>query len=101
MAASIRFVARVTVTVGKHVIAQDALAGAYENIRIKESTDGRIVISALQEIEFCFFADYMAMRPVLAHHSGRKMTLKLSALHAHPAQFPGKGQENRPSCPWP
>ena len=50
-ARSVRIISRIVVTVGKHIVAQGALSSSNQPIRIKESTDFGIVISALQIIE--------------------------------------------------
>ena len=47
----IKIVNRVVVTICKHVVADDVLTGAYKFIRIDESADLGIVISALQVIQ--------------------------------------------------
>ena len=44
----------VVVTIGEHVIAQEALAGGGEGIGVEETAEVGIVISALEVIERCF-----------------------------------------------
>lgn len=38
----------------KHVIAQEALAGGGESIRVDEAADGGVVVAGLEVIETCF-----------------------------------------------
>ena len=42
---------RIIPTIGKHIVANKALAGGGEGIRIKESADLGIVIAALEVVE--------------------------------------------------
>ena len=49
--------------VGKHVIAEDALAGRNKYVGIDESTNLRIVITALQVIQPGILGEKLAMRP--------------------------------------
>ena len=44
----ISHVSRIIVAISKHVMAQEALAGAYESVGIEESADLGVVISALE-----------------------------------------------------
>jgi hypothetical protein len=48
--------------VGKHVIAEDALAGGNEGIGVDEAADGGIVITALQIIEAGILGGGLAKR---------------------------------------
>ena len=45
---------RIVAAVGKHVIAEDALAGGDEGIGVDKSADGGVVITGLEIIEACF-----------------------------------------------
>ena len=55
---------RITLTVGEHVIAQDALAGGGEGVCVDEAADGGIVITGLQIIEPGFGIVVVAGRAV-------------------------------------
>ena len=50
-ARSVRTISRIVVTIGKHIVAKQALSGGDEGIRVEESADFGIVISGLQVIE--------------------------------------------------
>ena len=66
---------RIIVAVGKHVIAQFALAGTYISISIEESAELRIVISALQIIEPQLFGCQYAIAVFFAVWSLMKSAL--------------------------
>ena len=51
-------------TIGKHVIAQDALAGGNEGIGVDEAGDFGIIITALQVIEAGISSGGLAKRPL-------------------------------------
>ena len=58
---------RIIGAVGKHVIAQHALAGAYKYIGIDEAVDGGVIISALEIIEPGFL-DYVVAIALFSGH---------------------------------
>ena len=43
---------RIIITIGKHVIAQEALAGGGEGIGVEEAAQRGVVIAALEVIKF-------------------------------------------------
>ena len=45
---------RVIATIGKHIVAQQSLAGGYKSIGVDESTDLGIVITGLEVVELGF-----------------------------------------------
>ena len=44
-------IARTIVTIRKHIVPKEALTGRSERIRIDESADGGIIVTALQVVE--------------------------------------------------
>ena len=67
---------RVVGAIGKHVIAQFALAGGNESVGIEEAAELRIVISALQIIEPQLFGSKYAIVTFLVIFSQRKNVTK-------------------------
>ena len=57
---------RIVQTIGKHVIAQDTLAGGGVSIGIDESAQFGIVVTGLQIIEFCLSVLGLAEIPIYA-----------------------------------
>ena len=61
MATWIHCIYRIIVAICKHIATEDALAGGDVDVGIDESTDLRIVISALQVIEARFLGVELAI----------------------------------------
>ena len=51
LTAIIKVVDRIISTIGKHIVTQEALAGAYKGIGIEESAEFGIVITGLEVIQ--------------------------------------------------
>jgi hypothetical protein len=56
---------RIISTVGKHIVAQEALAGRYQGIRVEESTYFGIVISGLEIVQLRLYLMSEAILPIL------------------------------------
>ena len=54
--------------IGKHVIAEEALAGGDEGVGVDKSADGGVVITALQVIEAGILGGVLANAPFLSNH---------------------------------
>ena len=57
---------RIILTVRKHIVPQEALAGAAIGVCVEEALDDGVVISALEVVEACLFDCILPLRTICA-----------------------------------
>ena len=65
-AATIYIVCRIVITISKHVVAQQTLAGGDKSIGVDESTDLGIVITGLEVVQLGFLGGVLAIEAKMA-----------------------------------
>ena len=59
---------RIVQTIGKHIVTQEILSSRGKGIRIDESTDGRIIVTALQVVEPGFSVSIVVIAVFLSNN---------------------------------
>ena len=72
VAANVYGINRIVVTVRKHIVPQEALAGAGVAVGVEEAAQGRVVVAALQVVEARLFGGEIAMRSKNKAHKLQK-----------------------------